>query len=181
MAKDWDYDTRNLEKDDSDLQLIIESKLRKHARNKPAREALELLREQVKKNRSMYKRIKGFWNETKKRTKAELDGAKGKEYILIAFADERLQKELDTKAKAVRLSAETLATHFKHEDITPFDYSLLRRLLNDKDTRIERGNKDRHIIYFSKYGVNYRAVLKATENHKEIYLQSLVTIKGAKE
>ena len=179
--KDWDYDTRNLEKNDNGLQLIIENKLKKYVKNQPAREALKLLREQVKENRSMYERIKGFWNETKKLAQDEIHGAKGKEYILIAFADERLQKELDTKAKAVRLSAETLATHFKHEDITPFDYALVRRLLNDENAKIEKGNKDRHIVYFSKYGVDYKAVLKTTENHKEIYLQSLVTMKGIKK
>lgn len=179
--KDWDYDTRNLEKNDNGLQLIIENKLKKYVKNQPAREALELLREQVKENRSMYERIKGFWNETKKLAQDEINGAKGKEYILIAFADERLQKELDTKAKAVRLSAETLATHFKHENITPFDYALVRRLLNDENVKIEKGNKDRHIAYFSKYGVDYKAVLKTTENHKEIYLQSLVTMKGIKK
>ena len=95
--KDWDYDTRNLEKNDNGLQLIIENKLKKYVKNQPAREALELLREQVKENRSMYERIKGFWNETKKLAQDEINGAKGKEYILIAFADERLQKELDTK------------------------------------------------------------------------------------
>ena len=178
--KDWAYDTRNLQGNSSDLQLIIKNKLEKYAKNEPAKKALKFLREQVKENRSMYERIKGFWNETKKLTQDEINGTKGKEYILIAFADERLQKELNTTAKAVRLSVETLATHFKHEDITPFDYALVRHLLVDKSTKIEKGNKDRHIVYFSKYGVNYRAVLKTTENHNEIYLQSLVTTKGTK-
>lgn len=99
--------------------------------------------------------------------------------MVFATASDELKKAFDTDADKVRLNAETLATHFKHEDITPFDYALIRRLLNDENAKIEKGNKDRHIVYFSKYGVDYKAVLKTTEKD-EIYLVSLITIKRSK-
>ena len=37
--KDWDYDTRNLEKNDNGLQLIIENKLKKYVKNQRAQKA----------------------------------------------------------------------------------------------------------------------------------------------
>ena len=104
-----------------------------------------------------------------------------KNHILIAKTNERLRKEFDTSAEAVRLSVDTLVDHFRHEDdgVGVFDYSILRHLINDKNAKIEKGNKDRHIVYFSKYGVDYKAVLKTTEKD-EIYLVSLITIKRSK-
>lgn len=182
--KDWDYDTRNLEKNDNALQLIIENKLKKYVKNQSAREALELLREQVKENRSMYERIKGFYNEVKALSSDEREKRR-KESIFIAKTDKRLREKLDTSAEVVRLSVNTLSTHFKHEaeGITPFDYALIRHILGDENANIEKGNKDRHIVYFSKYGVNYKAVLKTTDKNAdkdEVYLVSLITIKRSK-
>ncbi len=181
--KDWDYDTRNLEKNDNALQLIIENKLKKYVKNQSAREALELLREQVKENRSMYERIKGFYNEVKALSNDEREKRR-KESIFIAKTDKRLREKLGTSAEVVRLSVNTLSTHFKHEaeGITPFDYTLIRHILSDENANIEKGNKDRHIVYFSKYGVNYKAVLKTTDKNAdkdEVYLVSLIT-KGSK-
>lgn len=181
--KDWDYDTRNLEKNDNGLQLIIENKLKKYVKNQSAREALELLREQVKENRSMYERIKGFYNEVKALSSDEREKRR-KESIFIAKTDKRLREKLGTSAEVVRLSVNTLSTHFKHEaeGITPFDYALIRHILSDENANIEKGNKDRHIVYFSKYGVNYKAVLKTTDKNAdkdEVYLVSLIT-KGSK-
>lgn len=181
--KDWDYDTRNLEKNDNALQLIIENKLKKYVKNQSAREALELLREQVKENRSMYERIKGFYNEAKALSNDEREKRR-KESIFIAKTDKRLREKLGTSAEVVRLSVNTLSTHFKHEaeGITPFDYTLIRHILSDENANIEKGNKDRHIVYFSKYGVNYKAVLKTTDKNAdkdEVYLVSLIT-KGSK-
>lgn len=103
--------------------------------------------------------------------------------MAFATASDELKKAFDTDADKVRLSAETLATHFKHEDITPFDYALVRRLLNDENAKIEKGNKYRHIVYFSKYGVDYKAVLKTTDKNAdkdEVYLVSLITTKRSK-
>lgn len=182
--KDWDYDTRNLEKNDNGLQLIIENKLKKYVKNQSAREALELLREQVKENRSMYERIKGFYNEVKALSSDEREKRR-KESIFIAKTDKRLREKLGTSAEVVRLSVNTLSTHFKHEaeGITPFDYALIRHILSDENANIEKGNKDRHIVYFSKYGVNYKAVLKTTDKNAdkdEVYLVSLITIKRSK-
>lgn len=182
--KDWDYDTRNLEKNDNGLQLIIENKLKKYVKNQSAREALELLREQVKENRSMYERIKGFYNEVKALSSDEREKRR-KESIFIAKTDKRLREKLGTSAEVARLSVNTLSTHFKHEaeGITPFDYALIRHILSDENANIEKGNKDRHIVYFSKYGVNYKAVLKTTDKNAdkdEVYLVSLITIKRSK-
>lgn len=182
--KDWDYDTRNLEKNDNALELIIENKLKKYVKNQSAREALELLREQVKENRSMYERIKGFYNEVKALSSDEREKRR-KESIFIAKTDKRLREKLGTSAEVVRLSVNTLSTHFKHEaeGITPFDYALIRHILSDENANIEKGNKDRHIVYFSKYGVNYKAVLKTTDKNAdkdEVYLVSLITIKRSK-
>lgn len=182
--KDWDYDTRNLEKNDNALQLIIENKLKKYVKNQSAREALELLREQVKENRSMYERIKGFYNEVKALSNDEREKRR-KESIFIAKTDKRLREKLGTSAEVVRLSVNTLSTHFKHEaeGITPFDYALIRHILSDENANIEKGSKDRHIVYFSKYGVNYKAVLKTTDKNAdkdEVYLVSLITIKRSK-
>lgn len=172
--KDWDYDTRNLEKNDNALQLIIENKLKKYVKNQSAREALELLREQVKENRSMYERIKGFYNEVKALSSDEREKRR-KESIFIAKTDKRLREKLGTSAEVVRLSVNTLSTHFKHEaeGITPFDYALVRHILSDENANIEKGNKDRHIVYFSKYGFDYKAILKTTQDKKEVYLVSL--------
>lgn len=181
--KDWDYDTRNLEKNDNALQLIIENKLKKYVKNQSAREALELLREQVKENRSMYERIKGFYNEVKALSNDEREKRR-KESIFIAKTDKRLREKLDTSAEVVRLSVNTLSTHFKHEaeGITPFDYALVRCLLiKAKDDDIVLGKKNRRIVYFSKYGFNYQATLKTTQDKKEVYLISLFRNENAKK
>ena len=181
--KDWDYDTRNLEKNDNALQLIIENKLKKYVKNQSAREALELLREQVKENRSMYERIKGFYNEVKALSNDEREKRR-KESIFIAKTDKRLREKLDTSAEVVRLSVDTLSTHFKHEaeGITPFDYALVRCLLiKAKDDDIVLGKKNKRIVYFSKYGFNYQATLKTTQDKKEVYLISLFRNENAKK
>lgn len=181
--KDWDYDTRNLEKNDNALQLIIENKLKKYVKNQSAREALELLREQVKENRSMYERIKGFYNEVKALSSDEREKRR-KESIFIAKTDKRLREKLGTSAEVVRLSVNTLSTHFKHEaeGITPFDYALVRCLLiKAKDDDIVLGKKNRRIVYFSKYGFNYQATLKTTQDKKEVYLISLFRNENAKK
>ena len=181
--KDWDYDTRNLEKNDNGLQLIIENKLKKYVKNQSAREALELLREQVKENRSMYERIKSFYNEVEALSNDEREKRR-KESIFIAKTDKRLREKLGTSAEVVRLSVDTLSTHFKHEaeGITPFDYALVRCLLiKAKDDDIVLGKKNKRIVYFSKYGFNYQATLKTTQDKKEVYLISLFRNENAKK
>ncbi len=171
---DWAYDTRNLAKGDDDLQNILKNKFEIYAKNKPAREALSLLREQLIENRSMFERIKGFYNEVKALTAAQAD-KRAKECIFIAKTDKRLREKLGTSAEAVRLSVETLKSHLKHENegITAFDYALLRQILRDEKADIRDGNKSEHIVYFTKYGIDYKAVLKTTQNHKEVFLVSL--------
>lgn len=144
---------------------------------------MELLREQVKENRSMYERIKGFYNEVKALSSDEREKRR-KESIFIAKTDKRLREKLGTSAEVVRLSVNTLSTHFKHEaeGITPFDYALVRCLLiKAKDDDIVLGKKNRRIVYFSKYGFNYQATLKTTQDKKEVYLISLFRNENAKK
>ena len=171
---DWAYDTRNLRGKDSLLQNIIEQKAKIYAKNSSIRQAFELLKQQVSENRSMYERIRGFYDEVSSLSKADIE-KRGKECIFIAKTDERLREKLGTNAQAVRLSVDTLATHLKHENegITAFDYALLRGILRDKNAKIVAGNKSEHIVYFSKYGFDYKVVLKTTQDKKEVYLVSL--------
>lgn len=175
--KDWDYDTRNLQKDDNTLQLIIKNKLQKHFKNTPAKEALMRLREEVRENRLRWETIKAFWEEAKNLSLKELKGHQGKKFIVIAQADKRLQEMLDTKAQEIRLSAWTIRSHeTKHSEIGAFNYSLIGHILTiakDKDIKFSK-NKERHIVYFAKYGTSYQAVFKTTKDKKEIYLQSLI-------
>ena len=78
--------------------------------------------------------------------------------MAFATASDELKKAFDTDANKVRLSVDTLSTHFKHEaeGITPFDYALIRHILSDENANIEKGNKDRHIVYFASMALTIK-------------------------
>lgn len=136
---------------------------------------MELLREQVKENRSMYERIKGFYNEVKALSNDEREKRR-KESIFIAKTDKRLREKLDTSAEVVRLSVNTLSTHFKHEaeGITAFDYSIIPFIIENKNKELYKDGEKTYIVA-SKMNVWYRLALKNLPDKKEIWVVSLMS------
>ena len=172
MAKDWDYDTRNLEKDDSDLQLIIESKLRKHARNKSAVEALNALKNEIKAQRQRYNDMRALW-ESKDLSESA---------VLCEISDE-FKRKIGAQTNKIKISAETIEAHKPnsnytqpkgvrkpnpHPEITAFDYSIIPFMLKNKD-------KEKTYIVAIKMNVWYRLALKNLPDKKEIWVVSLMS------
>ena len=169
-SKDWSYDKRGLEKDNS-LNTILDSKLKKFAKdnNKSAFvESLQATKEDISQVRKNYAAIKTLKQKA-------LKGKADKEFIPIAKTTQTLQNLLHTKAKEIYLSAETLKDHLeKHPNVGVIDYSLLPLIIRDANVYRIKESKENHIVYFSKAKNYYKAAIKTTEDKKEIFLLSLI-------
>ncbi|MBD5164586.1 phage minor head protein [Helicobacter sp.] len=172
-SKDWSYDKRGLEKDES-LDSVLETKLEKFKKNPNKEYFVESLNDtkaditQVKQN---YQAILNLKQESK-------NGEADKKFIPIAKTTQTLKSLLNTEAKEIYLSGWTLRTHTHHTNVKELDYSLLPFLIRDTNVYKVKESGENHIVYFSRFGSYYRAVFKKTSND-EIFLQSLV--KGNKE
>lgn len=171
--KDWDYDTRNLQKDDNALQLIIKNKLQKHFKNTPAKEALMRLREEVQENRLRYNEMKRLWNAREKTT------------ATLCAVPKDLKEFLNTKANAVQISSLTMQEHKqKHKEIGAFDYTLIPFLLNDSELEIYQDknpkNPNKYIVV-NRLNRWYRLSLKSLNDKKELWVESLTSSTDEKE
>ena len=172
-SKDWSYDKRGLEKDNS-LDSILETKLEKFKKNPDKSvfvESLQATKEDISQVRKNYAAIKTLKQKA-------LKGKADKEFIPISKTTQTLKNLLKTKAKEIYLSGWTLRTHTHHTNVKELDYSLLPFLIRDTNVYKVKESGENHIVYFSRFGSYYRAVFKKTSND-EIFLQSLV--KGNKE
>lgn len=176
--KDWDYDTRNLQKDDNALQLIIKNKLQKHFKNTPAKEALMRLREEVRENRLRWERMRKLWNS------GDLN-----EVAVVCEIGKDMQKIFGTEANCIQIKAETMESHKKnskfippkgvkkpntHPEIGAFEYSLIPFMLKSSDCEIYKDNEKIYIIA-SKLNLWYRLALKNLPEKKEIWVSSLLS------
>ena len=172
-SKDWSYDKRGLNKDNS-LDSILQTKLEKFKKNPDKSvfvESLQATKEDISQVRKNYAAIKTLKQKA-------LKGKADKEFIPIAKTTQTLKNLLKTKAKEIYLSGWTLRTHTHHTNVKELDYSLLPFLIRDTNVYKVKESGENHIVYFSRFGSYYRAVFKKTSND-EIFLQSLV--KGNKE
>lgn len=166
--KDWDYDTRNLEKNDNALQLIIENKLKRLAKNKSAVNALNALKAEIKAKRQRYEDMRVLWNATNSKEKRSLGKIGG---ILGQIMPQ-------TKEKEISINTATIKRHKKkHPEITAFDYSIVPYMLNDEAIlgifKDFNGKGDEIFIIASKMGIQYRlALLNATNG---VYVKSLAS------
>lgn len=166
--KDWDYDTRNLEKNDNALQLIIENKLKRLAKNKSAVNALNALKAEIKAKRQRYEDMRVLWNATNSKEKRSLGKIGG---ILGQIMPQ-------TKEKEISINTATIKRHKKkHPEITAFDYSIVPYMLNDEAIlgifKDFNGKDDEIFIIASKMGIQYRlALLNATNG---VYVKSLAS------
>jgi len=69
--------------------------------------------------------------------------------------------------KKTLLSQQTILTHAHHKDITAFEYSLIPRILENKEYLFEDGTN--HLIIVSPYMGGFRLVLKNVENKDEVF------------
>lgn len=172
-SKDWNYDKRGLNKDES-LDSVLETKLEKFKKNPDKAHFVKSLNDtkadiaQVKQN---YQAILNLKQESK-------NGEVDRKFIPLAKTTQTLKNLLKTEAKEIYLSGWTLRTHTHHTNVKELDYSLLPFLIRDTNVYKIKESGENHIVYFSKFGSYYRAVFKKTSND-EIFLQSLV--KGNKE
>ena len=166
--KDWDYDTRNLEKNDNGLQLIIENKLKRLAKNQSAVNALNALKAEIKAKRQRYEDMRVLWNATNSKEKRSLGKIGG---ILGQIMPQ-------TKEKEISINTATIKRHKKkHPEITAFDYSIVPYMLNDEAIlgifKDFNGKGDEIFIIASKMGIQYRlALLNATNG---VYVKSLAS------
>ncbi len=171
--KDWDYDTRNLQKDDNTLQLIIKNKLQKHFKNTPAKEALMRLREEVRENRLRYNEMKRLWNAREKTT------------VTLCAVPKDLKEFLNTEADAVQISSLTMQEHKqRHKEIGAFDYTLIPFLLDDSELEIYQDknpkNPNKYIVV-NRLNRWYRLSLKSLNDKKELWVESLTSSTDEKE
>ena len=173
-SKDWSYDKRGLNKDNS-LDSILQTKLEKFKKNPDKRAFVESLNDtkadiaQVKQN---YQAIKNLKQESK-------NGEVDRKFIPLAKTTQTLKNLLKTKAKEIYLSGWTLRTHTHHTNVEELDYSLLPFLIRDTNVYKVKESGENHIVYFSRFGSYYKAVFKVTQNKEEIFLVSLS--KGSKK
>lgn len=166
--KDWDYDTRNLEKNDNVLQLIIENKLKRLAKNQSAVNALNALKAEIKAKRQRYEDMRVLWNATNSKEKRSLGKIGG---ILGQIMPQ-------TKEKEISINTATIKRHKKkHPEITAFDYSIVPYMLNDEAIlgifKDFNSKGDEIFIIASKMGIQYRlALLNATNG---VYVKSLAS------
>lgn len=164
--KDWSYDLRGLDAQNQELEQIFKNKLKSYNNCPEIQQSLKQLQAQQKQALKNYSAIKELQEKA-------LKGNADNEFIAISKTPKHIQSALKTNAKEIYLSGWTLRTHMHHKNVTEFDYSLLPFLLEDSNIYKIKESKENHIVYFSKFGSYYKAVLKVTENHKEIFLQSL--------
>lgn len=168
--KDWDYDTRNLEKNDNALQLIIENKLKRLAKNQSAVNALNALKAEIKAKRQRYEAIRELWNK---------QNANPNDFVKVGevgefFKNTLKQKGKDFKGNDLILTYETIEKHRKdeiqsghtHKEIGAYEYSLTPYLLDElailgifQDKNLGQKNKDLYITA-TKLGAMYRFTLK---------------------
>ncbi len=163
-SKDWSYDKRGLEKDNS-LNTILDSKLKKFAKdnNKSAFvESLKVTQENYKQAEKNYKNIKALQ-----------DGKLTK--MTLARLPQEIMQKLGAKSDELFLSYSTLQEHLKrHPEVSFLDYSLLPFLLQDANIIDIQETKEYHILLFSRFGKYYRVAIKTTKDKGENYLLSLV-------
>lgn len=173
-SKDWSYDKRGLNKDES-LDSVLETKLEKFKKNPNKEYFVKSLNDtkadiaQVKQN---YQAIKNLKQEN-------LNGEVDRKFIPLAKTTQTLKNLLKTEAKEIYLSGWTLRTHTHHTNVEELDYSLLPFLIRDTNVYKVKESGENHIVYFSKFGSYYKAVFKVTQNKEEIFLVSLS--KGSKK
>lgn len=169
--KDWDYDTRNLEKNDNGLQLIIENKLKKYVKNPIAKQ--ELL-----KTMHLMQEGRKAWAVVNELKKAKKDITKA-----LCAVPKDLQGFFNTKAPALQMSSEQLKKHLdKHDYIKLFDYALAPYLLNNSTLEVwqdENPQNPNKYLLISKFGVWYRMSVKNLNEENEFFFENL--LKGEKE
>ncbi len=163
-SKDWSYDKRGLEKDNS-LNTILDSKLKKFAKDNNKRafvESLKVTQENYKQAEKNYKNIKALQ-----------DGKLTK--MTLARLPQEIMQKLGAKSDELFLSYSTLQEHLKrHPEVSFLDYSLLPFLLQDANIIDIQETKEYHILLFSRFGKYYRVAIKTTKDKGENYLLSLV-------
>ena len=133
--------------------------------------ALNAVKDNLAKNEANYQQIKTLFNKAKTLTLKEAEGESGREFVVIARANDELKKALNTDTNEIRLSAWTIRSHIERDKITPFDYSIVKFM--DKFYKTQAGSEGESVVNFYYLGIYYRAVFKKTDKN-EIYLQSLV-------
>lgn len=169
--KDWDYDTRNLEKNDNALQLIIENKLKKYVKNPIAKQELLKTMHLMQEGRKAWAVV----NELKK--------AKKDITMALCAVPKDLQGFFNTKAPALQMSSEQLKKHLdKHDYVKLFDYALAPYLLNNSTLEVwqdENPQNPNKYLLISKLGVWYRMSVKNLNEENEFFFENL--LKGEKE
>jgi|GEM_PF-1699286 len=169
--KDWDYDTRNLEKNDNALQLIIENKLKKYVKNPIAKQELLKTMHLMQEGRKAWAVVN------------ELKGAKKDITMALCAVPKDLQGFFNTKAPALQMSSEQLKKHLdKHDYIKLFDYALAPYLLNNSTLEVwqdENPQNPNKYLLISKFGVWYRMSVKNLNEENEFFFENL--LKGEKE
>lgn len=169
--KDWDYDTRNLEKNDNALQLIIENKLKKYVKNPIAKQELLKTMHLMQEGRKAWAVVN------------ELKGAKKDITMALCAVPKDLQGFFNTKAPALQMSSEQLKKHLdKHDYIKLFDYALAPYLLNNSTLEVwqdENPQNPNKYLLISKFGVWYRMSVKNLNEKNEFFFENL--LKGEKE
>lgn len=182
--KDWAYDTRNLSRDDENLQLIIKNKIEKYAKNTPAREALEEVKRQVIEQRKRYKAVKELWDKT--------TGSKD-DKVSLGKISEFIKDIIGAQADDMSLNWQTIEYHRNpkikrtntHPEIGAFEYSIIPFMLSKsvvlgiyRDKKINEKNQNIYVVA-SKLNHTYRLALTKTPTHIEV--SSLLSDKDTNE
>lgn len=176
--KDWDYDTRNLEKNDNGLQLIIENKLKRLTKNKSAVNALNALKAEIKAQRKRYNDMRALWNSE--------DLSKN---VGLCKINNEFKRKIGAQTNIIKISAETIEAHKEnskyvppkgvkkpnpHPEITAFDYSIIPFMIENKNKELYKDGEKTYIVA-SKMNVWYRLALKNLPDRKEIWVVSLMS------
>ena len=169
---DWAY---HVGKNTSDLMSIYKDKIANLENKKleadfieqSKKDFLATLSERIQ-NLSIWQNIKSFFNADEK-------SKNNQPRVKLSGVSPALQKAFNNpNLQEIYLSEQTVASHKHHSNITPWDYFLLKKLLekNIKDINQSKKFSNHRVVKIKYLKAKYRVILKETTNN-EIYIQSV--------
>ena len=124
------------------------------------------MRIEIEKREQCFKAVRKLWDSLDLKTPQSLGSIPS-----------TLASILDTKAKEVRITADTIMRHKdRHPEIDAFDYSLIPYMLENVDSIYRDPKDERYLILISKkFGRFYRLALKHIKDKNEVWVSSLAS------
>ncbi|WP_334096083.1 phage minor head protein [Helicobacter typhlonius] len=150
-----------------DLRNIIELKLKTYINNNTATNALHKIMQEVDIRNERFRKINELW-----------EGKDLKKTTHICRTPQLLKDIFNTEAEYISIGASVISAHkTRHPEIDSFDYSLIADMIEDIYGIYQDEQSNVKYLVASKLGRWYRLSLKSLSDKKEIWVESLVSIR----